>query len=214
MQTRIQLSYQHRGTLEGSRGSTPEASTPASLQTTPSGIRSPSGDDRTQSGHAAGSPSPPRLTLQLAADRLAALREGERASAGAAAEAAGTCQACSRGSARAGGGSSAAEQATATSCNGPPAGAAADHLLTLADQAQLVQGSADVLREGLRGARRQLAALHRQLASMQRQALRQQHVLGSLLVEQECEVKLARSEAEAYRTAARARTAAVSTLQR
>lgn len=31
---------------------------------------------------------------------------------------------------------------------------------------------------------------------------------------QECEAKLARSEAEAYRTAARARTAAVGALQR
>lgn len=175
---------------------------------------------------------------------------------------------------------------------GPEAG---EGLLTLADQAQLVQGEAGVLREGLRAARRQLATLQRQLLSLHRQALRQQSVLGTLLVEQvgsrprcaaprrgvhlapsgaaaaatrrtrcpasgvpwsrhtgahcarpkraslpapeaactrrlsaqsvqciarpgpppqECEAKLARSEAEAYRTAARARTAAVGALQR
>lgn len=61
---------------------------------------------------------------------------------------------------------------------------AADDLLALADQAQLVQGEADVLREGLRAARRQLATLQRQLLSLHRQALRQQSVLGTLLVEQ------------------------------
>ena len=49
---------------------------------------------------------------------------------------------------------------------------------------------------------------------MHRQAVRQHQLLGTLLLEKECEVKLARSEAEAYRIAARARNAAVATLQR
>ena len=88
-----------------------------------------------------------------------------------------------------------------------------DHLLALSDQAQLVQAEADVLRDGLRGARRQLGALQQALLAMQRQAVRQQQVLGAALMELQCEAKLARSEAEAYRTAARARTAAVGTLQ-
>ncbi len=61
---------------------------------------------------------------------------------------------------------------------------AGEELLTLADQAQLVQGEADVLREGLRAARRQLATLQRQLLALHRHALRQQSVLSTLLVEQ------------------------------
>ena len=188
-------------TLEGSSGSTPEASTPASLQTTPSGIRSPAGDGC--SGGATppcGSHSPLRHTLQLAANRLAVLRgrDGAPAAGNEAAVAAGEQ----------------AARAASTSHRLRPRPLPADHLLALADQAQLVQGDADVLRDGLRGARRQLAALQQQLVAMQRQALRQQQLLHTLLVEQECEVKLARSEAEAYRTAARARTAAVGTLQR
>lgn len=102
--------------------------------------------------------------------------------------------------------------ATAPAASAPPP--AVGDLLAMADQAQLVQADADVLADGLRAARRQLGALQLQLQTMQRQAVRQQQVLGAVLMERDCEVKLARSEAQAYRTAACARTAAVSTLQR
>lgn len=187
------------GKLESSGGSTPEASTPASLQTTPSGIRSPA--DEGDGAAARRSPSPLRHTLQLAADRLAALRSGgdEATPSGS-----GASQ-YSRGVQRPG-----AAPAAAAS---PPPPTSVDHLLALSDQAQLVQAEADVLRDGLRGARRQLGALQQALLAMQRQAVRQQQVLGAALMELQCEAKLARSEAEAYRTAARARTAAVGTLQ-
>lgn len=240
--------------LEGSGDSTPEASTPASLQSTPSGIRSPAGDGAAAVRGA--SPSPPRQTLQLAADRLAALRSssaGGRHEPRSSSAAAGSSRAAvsltqrpaASGPAPAGA-ASWAQQSTASvaaAVSAPPAVAASvrrpapqavaaptaaastpaaapagptpvDHLLALADHAQLVQADADTVRDGLRGARRQLAALQAALGAMQRQAVRQQHALAAVLMEQECELKLARSEAEAYRTAARARTAAVSTLQR
>lgn len=109
-----------------------------------------------------------------------------------------------------GGRSAAADPALSLREQHPPA---VGHLLALADGAQLVQADADVLRDGLRAARRQLGALQQQLLAMGRQAARQQQLLGAALMERECEAKLARSEAEAYRTAARARTAAVGTLQ-
>ncbi len=247
------LSFLRPFKLEGSSGSTPEASTPASLQSTPSGIRSPAGD-----GAAAalgGSPSPPRQTLQLAADRLAALRSSSRSHGhgprGCSSAAGSSRAATSLPRPAASGPAPAAARwaqpsvaSVAAAASAPPAVAASvrrpvrpaavaapaaapwapaaapgsptpvDHLLALADHAQLVQADADVLRDGLRGARRQLAALQAALGAMQRQAVRQQHALAAVLMEQECELKLARSEAEAYRTAARARTAAVSTLQR
>ena len=183
--------------LEGSRGSTPEASTPASLQSTPSGIRSPASD---YASPRSGSPSPPRRTLQLVADRLATLRGSDAPQAAP--------------------GSRGPAVAPIPAPAAPPAAAAAagaatrGDLMALQDHAQLVGADADILRDGLRAARRQLVALQQQLLGMQRQAVRQQQVLGSVVLEKDCEVKLARSEAEAYRTAARARNAAVSTLQR
>lgn len=77
-----------------------------------------------------------------------------------------------------------------------------------------MQIDTELLREGLRGARRQLAALQRALRRMQREAARQQQLAETLLMEKECEVQLARSEAEAYRTAATARNAAVGSMQK
>lgn len=241
--------------LEGSGYSTPEASTPASLQSTPSGIRSPAGDGAAAARGA--SPSLPRQTLQLAADRLAGLRSSSngrhepRGSSSAAGSSRAAPDALHRPAASGPAPSAAASWAqpsaasaaaaasappavaasvwrpvarppaapTAAAAAAPPAAAPAgptpvDHLLALQDHAQLVQADADTLRDGLRAARRQLAALQAALGAMQRQAVRQQHALAAVLMEQECELKLARSEAEAYRTAARARTAAVSTLQR
>lgn len=202
--------------------STPEASTPASLLSTPSGIRSPASN-----ASPAGSPSPLRRTLQLAAGRLEALRSGSghAASSGgsvrparsappavARTSSASATSVAAAGAGPAGVGARASHSAGAAAATS--AAAAAADLLALGDQAELVGAEADVLREGLRGARRQLAALQRHLLAMQRQAARQQQLLGTVLMEQECEVKLARSEAEAYRTASRARTAAVGTLQR
>eukprot|EP00887_Chlorella_sp_A99_P007747 scaffold20.g7747.t1 len=72
--------------------------------------------------------------------------------------------------------------------------------------------TADAIREGLRSSRQQLSALHRQLLAMQREAVRQQRLVGVVLLEKECELRLARAEAEALRTAGRARTAVVSSL--
>lgn len=77
-----------------------------------------------------------------------------------------------------------------------------------------MQLDTELLREGLRGARRQLQALQRQLGRMQREAGRQQVLAETLVMEKECEVRLAKSEAEAYRVAAAARSAAVGSLQK
>ncbi|GAB4819467.1 hypothetical protein N2152v2_006513 [Parachlorella kessleri] len=90
----------------------------------------------------------------------------------------------------------------------------ASHVVALHDHAQLLQVDTELLREGLRGARRQLQALQRQLLRMQREAGRQQTLAETLRMEKECEVRLAKSEAEAYRVAAAARNAAVTSLQK
>ena len=64
-------------------------------------------------------------------------------------------------------------------------------MVALHDHAQLLQVDTELLREGLRGARRQLQALQRQLSRMQREAGRQQTLAETLLMEKECEVRRA-----------------------
>ena len=82
------------------------------------------------------------------------------------------------------------------------------------DRVQSPQAEGEAIRQGLLTSRRQLSLLRRQLLAMQREAARQQQLVETLLMEKECELRLARAEAEAHRTAGRARSAVVATLQR
>ena len=95
---------------------------------------------------------------------------------------------------------------------GKPASASA--AAALRDHAALLSLDADALTGGLHGARSVLGDLRRQLAGVQRDAVRHRQLAETALLERRCEVTLARSEAEAYRIATKARAAAITTLQR
>jgi hypothetical protein len=70
------------------------------------------------------------------------------------------------------------------------------------------------LHEALMAARSQLTLLQRQLTALQHEAARQRQLAATRVMERECELHLARSEADAYRIASQARSSALATLQK
>jgi hypothetical protein len=80
-------------------------------------------------------------------------------------------------------------------------------------QARAVGTDAASVRGVLQLVRGHLGELQQTLAGLQQEAARQRRLADIQLMEKDCEARLAQSEAASYQLAARARGAAVATLQ-
>lgn len=95
----------------------------------------------------------------------------------------------------------------------PLAVAAAVRMEGLRAQARDVRADAAGMQGVLQLLRGHLVALQQQLSELQAEAALQRRMADDRLMEKQCEVQLALSEAASYKLAARARSAAVATLQ-